>query len=76
MSDDIRRHLAIVIDQHHQADEYGYPVECQCGYDGDGSETWAEHLALVLSDVIVDLAGTGELLASIATLNRSWTEGP
>lgn len=42
--------VAEIIDQHHQADEYGYSIEeCRCGDDRDGTETWAAHLALVLT---------------------------
>lgn len=51
----LRRRLAAVIDQHHQADEWGYQVEeCRCGDDRDGTETWADHLALVLSDLLMN----------------------
>ena len=51
----LRRRLAAVIDQHHQADEWDYQVEeCRCGDDRDGTETWADHLALVLSDLLMN----------------------
>lgn len=46
---DIKQRIAELIAQHTQADEYGYPVEeCRCHDDNDGTETWAEHVALVL----------------------------
>lgn len=48
---DIQQRMAEIIDQHHQSDEYGYPVEdCRCSDDRDGTETWAAHLALVLTN--------------------------
>ncbi|MFV8317163.1 hypothetical protein [Mycobacterium sp. 23] len=74
MSGDLRQLLEAAIDQHHQADEWGYPVEdCCCGNDRDGTETWAAHLAFVISDLLIDLAGTGQLLASIDRLYRGGT---
>lgn len=49
----IQERIAAIIDEHHQADEYGYDVEeCRCGDGRDGTETWAEHLALVLTTVL------------------------
>lgn len=75
MSDgDLRQLLAAAIDEHHQSDEWGYPVEeCRCRNDRDGTETWAQHVAFVLSDLLIDLAGTGQLLASIDRLYRTAT---
>lgn len=69
---DLRQQLAETIDQHHQSDEYGYPTEeCRCQDDKDGTNTWAEHLAHVLTDQLIDMAGTGQLLASINRIGRT-----
>jgi hypothetical protein len=42
---DLRDRIAAVIEAHHQADEWGYPVEeCRCGDQCFGG-SWAQHVA-------------------------------
>jgi hypothetical protein len=68
---DLYQLIADTIDQHHQADEYGLDTEdCRCGNDRDGTNTWAEHAGRVIGDMLIDLAGTGQLLASIDRIAR------
>lgn len=44
----LTQRIAGIIEGHHQADEWGYPVEeCHCGEWFAG--TWAEHLAVMLT---------------------------
>ena len=66
-----RTRIAAVIDAHKQDDIYGDRTEdCCCGNDRDGTETWSDHLALVLTDLLIDMAGQGELLKAIDRMRR------
>lgn len=41
-------------------------------WDGDGyPDRWAVDIATVITDLIIDLAGTGQLLASIDQIART-----
>ena len=70
MSDNLRDRIAAVIRDHPQGQEWGIPdEECtQCpplrGID------WAQHVADAVIDVLIDMAGKGELLKAIDRMYR------
>lgn len=54
----------------HDCYDYAGGLDCRCGEsffgdDNNAEEFWAAHVGQVVGDLLIDLAGTGQLLASI-----------
>lgn len=59
----------------HDCYDYAGALQCRCGEDFVGDDNnaevfWAQHVAQVVGDLLIDLAGTGQLLASIDRIAR------
>lgn len=54
---------------------YDYPADCQCGWQGSEDEGWSEHVSRLVGDLLIDLAGTGQLLAAIDRIARPKSPG-
>lgn len=75
-SRDLYQVIAEAVRRHPQADEYGHHVdECSgCGWphcQSDYADDYGTHLGRVIGDLLIDLAGTGELLRSIDWIARA-----
>lgn len=60
----------------HDCYDYGGGLECRCGesFTSDDENTeriWARHVGRLVGDLLIDLAGTGQLLASIDQIARA-----
>lgn len=66
---DLYQHVAAALREH---DSWAGKSECSCGWSiGElGLETWEDHAAQEVGDILIDLAGTGQLLASIDRVAR------
>ena len=67
---DLYQQLAQIIDEHPYF--FGHDTNCMCG--APGILVWSDyrdHLAQLIGDLLIDLAGTGQLLASIDRIART-----
>lgn len=67
--DDLYEQISGLVDKHEY--RFGHDTNCLCGEPG--ILFWGDyraHLAQVLGDHLIDLAGTGRLLASIDRIAR------
>lgn len=67
---DLYQHIAAVLREH---DSWLGGEACSCGWDiGElGLESWQDHAAQEVGDILIDLAGTGQLLATIDRVARA-----
>jgi hypothetical protein len=69
MSDDITDRIADVHRQH--VYEFGFATNCSCGEPGIWFwDDYVPHIAAAVADLLIDLAGTGQLLAGIDRIAR------
>lgn len=62
---DIYQQISAVVDQHNAWD-YAGGLECHCGAKFDApinpaTGQWSDHLAKQIGDLVIGLAGTGQL---------------
>ena len=72
MSDnnDLYEQLATLVDKHEY--RFGHATNCLCGEPGIWFwHDYRAHLAQVIGDHLIDLAGTGQLLANIDQIARA-----
>jgi hypothetical protein len=71
---DIYRQIFELLNKHHSTCGhccYDYPADCECGWEGSEDKDWAQHVGGLVGDLIIDLSGRGELLASIDRVART-----
>ena len=61
---DLYQQLAKIVDEHEYI--FGHDTNCPCGAPGIWFwSDYRDHMAQLIGDLLIDLAGTGQLLASI-----------
>ena len=67
---DLYQQLAKIVDEHEYI--FGHDTNCPCG--APGILIWhdyRDHMAQLICDLLIDLADTGQLLASIGRIART-----
>lgn len=65
MTAPLNQRLQDVLEKHRP-----YGLDCKCGQPINSDAMWSSHAADHLTDLLIDMAGCGELLASIARMYR------
>lgn len=72
MGPDLYQLIAKAIGEHHTFSSYSGGVQCDgCSWRWSPQSSADDHVAQVIGDMLIDLAGTGQLLASIDRVARA-----